>query len=61
MTCWWRPSLGRLGADIRRVAGWRWPTSVHREADHLLDALIALVLVERDDLAVTVDAQGEPE
>ena len=35
------------------------PTTLDREADHLLDALVALVVVEGHDLAVAVDAQGE--
>ena len=29
------------------------------EADHLLDALVPLVIVEGDDRAVAIDAEGE--
>ena len=29
------------------------------QADHLLDALVALVEIEGDDLGIAIDAQGE--
>ena len=35
------------------------PATLDGQADHLLHALVALVVVEGDDLAVAIDAEGE--
>ncbi len=34
------------------------PAALDREPDHLLHPVVALVVVEGDDLAVAIDAQG---